>query len=136
MLLITIQPPVPRTMGTGSFQGVKSGQGVMLTPHPLLVLWSRKGRAIPLLPLCAVQPVQSLIACTRDFCNIEIWKDCYDILHLMCILMIGIIVCFRTILPGREIIKVSFHFISFIQHSIDPYKISPSDIEHVIQNRS
>jgi len=25
-------------MGTGSFPGVKSGRGVMLTPHPLLVL--------------------------------------------------------------------------------------------------
>jgi len=25
------------TMGTGSFQGVKSGRGVTLTPHPLLV---------------------------------------------------------------------------------------------------
>jgi hypothetical protein len=41
-------------MGTGSFPGVKSGWGVTLAPHPLLVLWSRKGRAIPLLPLWAV----------------------------------------------------------------------------------
>jgi len=24
-------------MGTGSFAGVKSGRGVMLTPHPLLM---------------------------------------------------------------------------------------------------
>jgi len=52
-------------VGTGSFLGVKSGQGVMLTPHPLLVPWSRKGRAIPLLPLWAIWPVQSLSACTR-----------------------------------------------------------------------
>ena len=28
------------TMGTGSFPGVKSGRGVTLTPHPLLVQWS------------------------------------------------------------------------------------------------
>jgi hypothetical protein len=28
------------TMGTGSFPGVKSGRGVTLTPHPLLVPWS------------------------------------------------------------------------------------------------
>jgi len=56
--------PASCTMGTGSFLGVKSGQGMMLTPHPLLVLWSRKGRAIPLLPLWAVWPVQSLSACT------------------------------------------------------------------------
>ena len=53
------------TMGTGSFQGVKSGRGVTLTPHPILVPWSSKSRAIPLLPLWAVRPVQSLSACTR-----------------------------------------------------------------------
>jgi len=53
------------TMGTGSFPGVKSGRGVTLTPHPLLVPWSRKSRAIPLLPLWAVRPVQSLSVCTR-----------------------------------------------------------------------
>ena len=33
------------------FPGVKSGRSVMLTPHPLLVSWSRKSRGIPLLPL-------------------------------------------------------------------------------------
>jgi hypothetical protein len=47
------------------FPGVKSGRSVTLTPHPLLVPWSWKGRAIPLLPLWAVRPVQSLSACTR-----------------------------------------------------------------------
>jgi len=41
------------------------GRGMMLTPHPLLVPWSRKNRTIPLLSLWAVQPVQSLSACTR-----------------------------------------------------------------------
>ena len=51
-------------MGTGSFLGVKSGQGVTMTTHPLLVPWSWKGTAIPLLPLWAVRPVQSLSACT------------------------------------------------------------------------
>jgi hypothetical protein len=52
-------------MGTGSFAGVKSGLGVTLTPHPLLVPRSRKGRAVPLLSIWAVRPVQSLSACTR-----------------------------------------------------------------------
>jgi hypothetical protein len=52
-------------MGTGSFPEVKIGRVVMLTPHPLLVPWSRKGRAIPLLPLWAARPVQSLSFCTR-----------------------------------------------------------------------
>ena len=55
--------PAPCTMGTGSFLGVKSGRGVT-TPHPLLVLWSWKDRAIPLLPLWVVRPVRSLIDCT------------------------------------------------------------------------
>ena len=43
--------PASCTMRTGSFSGVKCGRGVTLTPHSLLVPWSWKGRAIPLLPL-------------------------------------------------------------------------------------
>ena len=57
--------PASCTMDNGSFPGVKSGRGVTLTPHPLLVPWSWKSRAIPLLPLWAVRPVQSLSACTE-----------------------------------------------------------------------
>ena len=78
--------PASCTMGTGSFPGVRSGRGVTMTNHTLLVPWSRKSRAIPLfppmgrtactepqclystaiplLPLWAVWPVQSLSACT------------------------------------------------------------------------
>jgi len=40
--------PASCTVGTGSFPGVKSGRGVTLTTHPLLVPWSRKSRAIAL----------------------------------------------------------------------------------------
>ena len=58
-------PPSILYNGYWAFPGVKSGRGVTLTPHTLLVPWSRKGRAIPLLPLWAVRPVQSLSACTR-----------------------------------------------------------------------
>jgi len=47
--------PASCTMGTGSFPRIKSGRGVTLTPHPLLVPWSRKSRAISLFPLSAVQ---------------------------------------------------------------------------------
>jgi len=47
------------------FPGGKSGRGVLLTPHPTLVSWSRKSRAIPLLPLGAVRPVQGRSACKR-----------------------------------------------------------------------
>ena len=50
------------TMVTESFPEVKSGRGVTLTPHPLLVPWSRKGRAIPLLP------PMGLTACTEPQC--------------------------------------------------------------------
>ena len=57
--------PVSCKMGTGSFPGIKSGRGVTLTPHPLLVPWSRKNSTIPQLTPWAVRPVQSLIACTR-----------------------------------------------------------------------
>jgi hypothetical protein len=57
--------PASCTKGTGSFPRIKSGRGVTLTPHPLLVPWSWKGRAIPLLLLWAVRPVQSLSVCTR-----------------------------------------------------------------------
>jgi hypothetical protein len=80
--------PVSCTMGTRSFPGVKSGRDVMLTPHPLLVPLVMKEqsytstppmgrtactepqclyiRAIPLLPLWTVRPLQSLSACTVE----------------------------------------------------------------------
>ena len=56
--------PVSCKMGTVSFPVVKSGRGVTLTPHPLLVPWSRKSRVIPL-PPWAVRLVQILSACAR-----------------------------------------------------------------------
>jgi hypothetical protein len=63
------------TLGTGSFPGVKSGRDVTLTPHPLLVPWSWKSRAIPLFPLWAVWPEQNLSACTRvHFTMIQSFK--------------------------------------------------------------
>jgi len=56
--------PTYCTMRTESFPGIKSGRGVTLTPPPLLVPSSWKSRAMPLFPLWAVRPVQSLSACT------------------------------------------------------------------------
>jgi len=47
-----------------NYPGGKERPDVTLTPHPFLVPWSRMCRAIPLLPLRAVLPVQSLSACT------------------------------------------------------------------------
>jgi len=58
-------PPSLLCNGYRVFPGVKSGRGVKLTPHPLLVPWSRKGRAIPLFHLWSVRPVRSLSAYTR-----------------------------------------------------------------------
>ena len=45
--------------------GVKSGRIMTLTPHSLLAPWSRKARAVTLIPLWTVRPKQSLSACTR-----------------------------------------------------------------------
>jgi len=58
-------PPSLLYNGYRLFPAVKSGRGVNLTPHPLLVPWSWKSKAIHLLTLWAVRPVQSLSACTR-----------------------------------------------------------------------
>ena len=56
------KPPVQWVPG---LSGVMSDRGVKLTNHHLLGPWSRKSRAIPLFPLWAVRPVQSLSTCTR-----------------------------------------------------------------------
>ena len=56
--------PASCVMRTRPFPGANSGLGVTPTPHRLLLLWSRKSRAIPLLPVLAIRPVESLSACT------------------------------------------------------------------------
>ena len=56
------QPPVPCYR---AFPGGKERPGRDVDPSPLLVQCSRKSRAITLLPLWAVRPVQSFSACTR-----------------------------------------------------------------------
>ena len=68
--------PASCTMGTESFPGVKSGRGVTLTPHPLLLLWSRKSIAIPLLPLQAIRPVQRLSAYIRVHFTLPFTQEC------------------------------------------------------------
>jgi hypothetical protein len=52
------------------FPGSKERPGVKLTPHSLLVPWSRKSRAVPLFPLWDVLPVESLSFCTRVHFNL------------------------------------------------------------------
>ena len=83
--------PASCTMGTGSFPGVKSGRGATLTPHLLLAPWSRKSRAIPLLPLWAVRPVHSLSACTRV--NFTFYLTLY-ILHFIALHYFNFIYCY------------------------------------------
>jgi len=73
------------TMGTESFPGVKSGRSVTLTPHPILMTWSRKSRAIPLLPLWAVRPVQNLSTCTRVHFNFYLLLTSSCVLSVSCI---------------------------------------------------
>jgi hypothetical protein len=58
--------PASCKMGTESFLRVKGRPGRETDPSPLLVPWSCKSRAIPLLSLWAVRPVQSLSACTVE----------------------------------------------------------------------
>ena len=53
------------TMDTGFFPWVKSSRGVTLNPHPLLVPWSRKSRALTLPSTMGCTALQSLSACTR-----------------------------------------------------------------------
>ena len=53
-------PPSLLYKGYRVFPGGKERLGMKLTPHPLLVPWWRNGRAIPLLPLWTIRPVQSL----------------------------------------------------------------------------
>jgi len=75
-------PPSFLYNGYRVFPGVKSGLNVALTPQTLLLPWSRKSRAIPLLPLRAVRPVQSLSACTRmPFTFTLLFKIRYDLLR-------------------------------------------------------
>jgi hypothetical protein len=79
------QPPVQWVSGLS--RGIKSSQVMTLTPHPFLVLWSRKGRAIPLLPLWVVQPVQSLSACTRVHFTFYLPFTSMDVSYYSCTVM-------------------------------------------------
>jgi hypothetical protein len=66
--------PASCTIDTGSFPGVESGRGVMLTPHPLLVLRSKnKSRAILLLSL------RAFVACKKGE-NLQLYYYCNKIL--------------------------------------------------------
>jgi len=77
--------PASCTMGTGSFPGVKRpGRNDDPSPHSSAVV--KKGRAIPLLPLCALRPVQNLSACIRSHFTFfltfrDLMSAIVDVLH-------------------------------------------------------
>ena len=58
-------PPSFLYNGYRGFPRGKERPGCDADPSPLLMPWSRKSRAIPLLPLWPVRSVHSLSACTR-----------------------------------------------------------------------
>jgi len=65
--------PVSCILGTVHFPGVKSSRAVTLTPHPLLVSWSIKSRATPLLlygPYGLYRASVSVQGCTLPFFNL------------------------------------------------------------------
>jgi len=73
-------PPSLLYNGYRVFRRGKERPGRDADPSPLLVSWSRKGRAIPLIPLWVARPVQSLNACTRVHfkpLNAELNPICY-----------------------------------------------------------
>jgi len=62
-----VSHPAFCTMGTGSFLWVKSGRGMSLSPHPLLVTWSRK--STPPMGHTACTEPQCLYKGARRYCN-------------------------------------------------------------------
>ena len=78
-------------MSTWTFPGVKSGWGVTLTPHPLLVPWSRKGTAI------SPTPPMGRTACTEAQCLYKcalylllylfFWLSKQNPAHILCFYM-------------------------------------------------
>ena len=92
-------PTQPMYNGYRVFPGGKERPGRAADPSPLLVPWSRKSRAIPLLPLWAVRPAQSLSPCIRvHFTSLlsrgiplltEIWYFSLVAIHLKKIIYIS-----------------------------------------------
>ena len=70
--------PASCAMGTGSFPGVKSGRGVTLTPHPLLVPWSTPpmGRTACTEPQCLYKGALFTLAnpATTSVCWVTLQK--------------------------------------------------------------
>ena len=67
-------PTLPPVQWVPGLSGVKERPERDAEPSPLLVPWSRKSRAVSLLPLWIIRPVQSLSACaTVHFTLLLLW---------------------------------------------------------------
>jgi len=104
-------PPSLLYNGYRLFPGGKERPGRDADPSPILVPWSRKSRVIPLLPLRAVRPVQSLSACTRlhfTFTFTMAWEE-YDR---------GL----RKIISSKPVLQLMYNKINYIrQHYLFIY---------------
>ena len=74
--------PVSRTMGTGSFSGVKSVRVVTLTPHPLLVPWFM-GRTDCTEPQCLYKGDLYLFIFTLNCVSLYILLTCWCKMFIM-----------------------------------------------------
>ena len=97
--------------------GTVSGRDVY--PSTLLVPWSRKSIAIPLLALMALRPIQSLSACTRVYftylllISLSIWCKLGDDLYLLGVwLRYHDLIFFFNVLTAE--ISISYKQIVFI----------------------
>ena len=107
--------PASCTLVTRSFPRGKERPGRDAdTPQPLLVLWSRKSRAIPLLPLWAVWPVQSLSASARVHFAF-FFLTLYSLLFIIMILFsckdcaVYIVVSSLSSHVSPQVLPVAFH---------------------------
>ena len=94
--------PASCTKGYRLFPGGKERPGRDADPSPpLQVPWSWKSRAIPLLPLWAVRPVQSLSACTRVTFTLPftLLSACFNSVSLAYLKKVLRILSFRLQIP-------------------------------------
>ena len=73
-LFCPVAHPASCTMGTGPFPGVKSGRGVTLTPHPLLVPWSELYLYFPYGPYGLNRPSVPVRGCTLPHPHVSVFS--------------------------------------------------------------
>ena len=112
--------PASCKMGTGSFPGVKSGQGVTLSPHAPLVPWSRKSRAIPLPHLCT--------ACTEPQC---LYKGALYLFFFSYQKSLSV----NVLLQHRNFFLYLYYLLRTSLNKMEKYYIYRTDIRNVASTR-